>query len=58
MGKQTRNPKEVRDRTVHMVFEHEREYSSQWTAITSIATLKCQHTFTLAEGSFCCARGD
>jgi transposase len=28
---------EVRERAVRMVFEHEREYDSQWTAIVSIA---------------------
>ena len=29
---------EVRERAVRMVFEHEREYSSQWAAIVSIAS--------------------
>jgi len=38
MDRSTRYPKEVRDRAVRMVFEHEREYSSQWAAISSIAT--------------------
>jgi transposase len=38
MNRSTRYPKEVRDRAVRMVFEHEREYSSQWAAITSIAS--------------------
>ena len=38
MGRQTRYPKEVRERAVHLVLEHEREYPSQWAAITSIAT--------------------
>jgi transposase len=38
MDRQTRYPKEVRERAVLLVFEHEREYNSQWAAITSIAT--------------------
>jgi transposase len=38
MDRQTRYPKEVRERAVRLVFEHEREYPSQWAAITSIAT--------------------
>jgi len=28
---------EVRERAVRMVFEHEREYDSQWAAIRSMA---------------------
>jgi transposase len=38
MNRSTRYPKEVRERAVRMVLEHERDYSSQWAAITSIAT--------------------
>ena len=38
MDRSTRYPKEVRERAVRLVFEHEREYPSQWAAITSIAT--------------------
>lgn len=34
----TRYPKEVRDRAVRMVFDHEDEYDSQWAAVTSVAT--------------------
>ena len=30
-------PKEVRERAVRMVFEHQAEYSSQWKAVESIA---------------------
>jgi transposase len=37
MSRQTRYPKEVRERAVHLVFEHEREYDSQWAAISSIS---------------------
>ena len=33
----TRYPKEVRERAVRMVFDHQGEYSSQWAAICSIA---------------------
>jgi len=38
MKRGTRYPKEVRERAVHLVFEHEREYDSQWAAIGSIAS--------------------
>jgi len=37
MSGQTRYPAEVRERAVHLVFEHEREYDCQWAAISSIA---------------------
>ena len=37
MSRQTKYPKEVRERAVHLVFEHEREYDSQWAAISSVA---------------------
>ena len=37
MGRRSRYSPEVRERAVRMVFEHEREYSSQWGAVTSIA---------------------
>jgi len=47
MDRQTRYPKEVRERVVRMVFEREREYSSQWAAITSIAkTTSCVRGMT------------
>jgi len=38
MRKRIRYSPEVRERSVRMVFEHEREYDSQWSAIVSIAT--------------------
>jgi transposase-like protein len=37
MGTRTRYSPEVRERAVRMVREHEREYPSQWAAISSIA---------------------
>ena len=37
MARRGRYPAEVRERAVRMVFEHEREYESQWAAIASIA---------------------
>ena len=38
MTRQTRYSPEVHERAVRMVFDHEREYASQWAAIVSIAT--------------------
>jgi len=37
MTRSNRYSPEVRERAVRMVFEHEREHSSQWSAIVSIA---------------------
>jgi transposase len=37
MARHGRYPAEVRERAVRMVFEHQREYESQWAAIVSIA---------------------
>jgi transposase len=37
MNKPRKYAPEVRERAVRMVFEHEREYDSQWAAIRSIA---------------------
>ncbi len=37
MGRKSRFSREVRERAVRMVFEHEGEYASQWEAIRSIA---------------------
>ena len=38
MSKTTRYSPEVRERAVRMVFDHQREYPSQWQAVVSIAT--------------------
>ncbi len=38
MLKSIRYSPEVRERAVRMVFEHQREYPSQWQAVVSIAT--------------------
>ena len=37
MTRPGRYPQEVHDRAVRMVFEHQAEHHSQWSAITSIA---------------------
>jgi len=37
MDRHTRYPQEVRERAVRMVFDHEHEHVSQWSAITSIS---------------------
>jgi len=37
MTRRGRYPREVRDRAVRMVLEHQDEYPSQWAAIISIA---------------------
>ena len=37
MSKSIRYSPEVRERAVRMVFEHQREYPSQWQAVVSIA---------------------
>ncbi len=37
MPKTRRYPPEIRERAVRLVFEHEHEYPSQWSAIRSIA---------------------
>lgn len=37
MSKSTRYSPEVRERAVRMVFEHQGEYESQWSALSSIA---------------------
>ena len=38
MNKSKRYSPEIRERAVRMVFEHERDHSSQWATICSIAT--------------------
>jgi transposase len=37
MAKGTRYPREIRERAVRMVLEHQADYASQWKAIESIA---------------------
>ncbi len=37
MARSTRHPREVRERAVGLVREHQSEYASQWEAIVSIA---------------------
>ncbi len=37
MGRASRYSPEVRERAVRLVFEHERQYESQWAAIRSVA---------------------
>jgi transposase-like protein len=38
MSKRTRYSPEVRERAVRMVFDHQNEHDSEWSAIVSIAT--------------------
>jgi transposase len=47
LPKGQRHPAELRERAVRMVFEHQREYPSQWKAIESIAAKLDIHHETL-----------
>ncbi len=47
MGRPSRYSPEVRERAVRMVFEHQREYESQWAAMASIASKICWTAETL-----------
>ena len=38
MAKRPRFPSEVRERAARLVYEHEKEHTSQWAAITAIAS--------------------
>jgi len=38
MGKRIRCAQEVKERSVRMVFDHEKDYESRWAAIISIAS--------------------
>ncbi len=38
MVRKSRYSPEVRERAVHLVFEHQAEYESQWAAMSSIAS--------------------
>ena len=38
MGKRIRYAQEVKERSVRMVFDHEKDYESRWAAIISIAS--------------------
>ncbi len=51
MKNQIRYSQEVKERAVCMVFEHEKEYSSQWAAINSIALRLVVHLKPLERGS-------
>ena len=38
MGRRARYPQDMRERAVRLVFDHREQYSSQWAAITAIAS--------------------
>jgi transposase len=47
MTRTSRYPAEIRERSVRMVFEHRKEYPSEWAAISSIAEKMGVHRETL-----------
>ncbi len=57
MARPSRFSPEVRDRTVRMALEHEKEHASQWAAITSIAEKIGCAAETLRSWSYAAATG-
>jgi hypothetical protein len=50
MNKANRYSPEVRERAVRMVFEHGQEYSSQWSAMCSIASRQFKEQLAAMRG--------
>lgn len=47
MSRHARYPQELRERAVRMLFEHRRDYPSEWAAIQSIASKVGVHKETM-----------